>query len=244
MPGPAVATLLATLLALLAHAASAGRHSGAHERIVGPAFGRSRAAGLLYPAAPAALDGARFDGARRLRDATRVRLLKVVARVAEVQGELCAEPFPEPTGARVRFLHVPKAGSSFVNAFVGYGCAAIGRREDLVLGGPTPADVAVAGGRATVRERTLFDLAADWCNGTHNFAAGPSDFAAQLTRWTVHAPLRSGERVGDAVGLFRAPDQRVLSAWHASKHVWGGEASSANGEFGNDAFSRWRAWLC
>ena len=61
-------------------------------------------------------------------------------RDGDGEGEraLCTGPWPGVTGGKVRFLHVPKCGSSFINSFLAHGCDELAGREDLVLGGPTP----------------------------------------------------------------------------------------------------------
>ncbi|CAH0372803.1 unnamed protein product [Pelagomonas calceolata] len=101
---------------------------------------------------------------------------------------------------KFRFFHVPKAGSSFAPLVWAMACEAGNKSLDLLLkpGGLTRFPAGVLGPRCNVR-----------------YLGGGSRVEPDYH----HAALRGDEEVAAAIGVFREPASRIVSAYHYDYHV-------------------------
>ena len=184
-------------------------------------------------AAPTLLDGdlelaqarARPERAWPLFARNRRRLAGLLdsALDARATAALCggSTPMPARVPRALRWVHVPKAGSTFFNTLLSHAC-------------PEAADAFFAGGRALPSVADALRYYAGTgprCRGEARCAAFAGNCSAGAgllsSRWAdaraqaTHAPLEwSREPPGELVGLFRLPDQRLLSAFCYGLHAW------------------------
>ena len=98
---------------------------------------------------------------------------------------------PDADQSFVRWLHIPKAGSSFINTILRFGC-----------------------GPATASSMPVFAAAIELSRW---LALHPQTRCTRLhAPWQGHVPVRRNER--RLVGLFRSPPQRLLSGYFHHEH--------------------------
>ena len=116
----------------------------------------------------------------------------------------CAAPPRNASRPPVRWLHIPKCGSSLATTVLGYACASTVPAWHAVY-------MAMAGGQVDVRMghalRARHDLSGARCDG------------ALLLPFTGHHALRPAE--ARVVAMFRRPAQRLVSAFLDNMHTWG-----------------------
>ena len=94
----------------------------------------------------------------------------------------------------IRWLHIPKAGSAFVNVVARFGCPSL------------------------VGTNRSFSIAADfvhWLNASQTSSRARRRCPRLSPPWAAHQPvLRAESRHASLVGVFRQPAQRLLSGFH------------------------------
>lgn len=111
---------------------------------------------------------------------------------------------------RIRWLHLPKTGTSFMATLWNYGCGQIGFPLDIRVDQkawydcPSCYDIAL-------RERFPWR---DYCDGEVILEKGCSDGCG-------HEPFRPRDQGKSVVAFFRKPSQRLLSAYHDLLHSVG-----------------------
>ena len=174
--------------------------------------------------------------AEELADSNVRRLKQLRTRLdAGLEERLCQAPFPASTAEPLRWVHFPKAGTTFANTLFRHGCPALKARSDMTLGNLLPEDQWYAldaqtlarakRGRAdynpvVVGTQHLSRFVARACPRNHSFASTHTPLSElELERWAEHSYLWPNERTGVAA-VFRAPLQRAISAYHFGKHIW------------------------
>lgn len=121
---------------------------------------------------------------------------------------------------RLKWVHVPKCGSSFVNTLITWGCPGIA--EDEVI---TSYDLdSVANGPAI------------WMQSHSSACSDKLDISCEHAPISSTAPSDSvafcveEEGVGFAA-MFRQPEQRILSGFHHYNLPWGAQDSTTEGDY-------------
>lgn len=166
--------------------------------------------------------------ARRLATRNRRHLEALTHRVRALEDRLCAAPFPPRRGTKVRWMHVPKCGSTFFNAVFRHACPEAA--DDMYLGARGIRD-------GPLRVHDLVDYAKQQCP-EHKFATGDLD---TVKRWATHAPVRNSRLDDLVVTMFRAPNQRLLSSYNFGKHLWGSEMRGPG--ISSAKFIEWRSFV-
>lgn len=181
----------------------------------------------------------------RVKAENRERLDRILGRLrGGAEEALCSSSVPYPRALKpVRWLHFPKCGSSFGTTIARHGCPL---NESLSLGQRTPEHVRDAtSDREDVGPTVTMPVLARYvqraCKRAHAFALDSPNVYLSLTRWGQHAPLSRavGTDHSSVAAVFRAPNQRLLSAWHFDKHLWGAEFKGPHGT-GNREYGEWR----
>lgn len=239
---------LATVVFAAALAAAGARQRPGGSAIAGPDYGPESRRSGVYPAAPASLgNGSAAVAARALRRRNGEALAAILARLGG-GGEraLCGGPFPaRRDDAPLQWLHYPKCGSTFATTFARHACDGLAARGDVFLGAPRPADVPGSG--PSLGTSDLAAVAQRLCGGaggTHRVALLRSaTLGESLRMFAGHSPLTPGRKARYQAAIFRRPSQRVLSAFHFDRHVWGSEMRSRDGTVAGKHLMRWRDWL-
>lgn len=169
--------------------------------------------------------------ARRLATRNRRHLEALTQRVRAVEDRLCAPPFPPRRSIKVRWMHVPKCGSTFFNAVFRHACPGAG--DDMYLGSTRARDVR----DGPLKAHDLVDYAKKQCPD-HDFATGDLD---TVKRWATHAPVRNAALDESVVTMFREPNQRLLSSYNFGKHLWGSEMRGPG--ISSAKFVEWRSFV-
>lgn len=199
----------------------------------------------LFPLAPSPLPNTTIvRAARELAAQNRAKLEALRERLRGGDEEkLCSGPFPARKETPVLWFHCPKCGSTFFNTVFRYAC--MGDRDDIYLGGPRPRDMAKSMNKSVMDVKNIAELIDHgFCDnsGRHRFLVLPNYKASQVVQqWATHKPLRKPANDQFVVALMREPHQRVLSAYHFNKHVWGGEMRG-NG-IAASSFVEWRNFI-
>ena len=205
-------------------------------------------AGGKYPLPPPSIGNgsAAAFAARSVAAKNRARLAAIVARLeGGDEARLCRGPFPaKREGAALQWLHVPKCGSTFATTFVKYGCDQVAKRRDVYLGAAPPVDLERPDGR-TMGTTGLARMAGALCEGKeHRFGLIHNDgIEGSVAHFANHFPLQGEGKDARVAVVLRSPNQRLLSAYHFGKHLWGSEMKNRQNTIGGRHYLRWRTFL-
>lgn len=208
------------------------------------------------------------ESAMRLYLENQRRLERIKALLASKYTQLCSGPWmshpsdpsapPASKAANVslRWLHIPKTGTSFANTLLPWASSYCRNNKQkwpaysLYLGAPMSAfrPYMHLNSRIQYKNKLVSDtrvmaavyqrfcpsgglLKIDWSGN------GSIDVQSHIHKWAEHDPIFSPSGVAS---IFRSPNQRVLSAFHFGRHIWGASRLKL---FDNYAWFTWRDWV-
>lgn len=163
--------------------------------------------------------------ARALR-AENSRRLGVLAADTRATALVCSanSSFPEHQGRKIEYLHVPKTGTAFLTTVARYAC----------LDGPVHLIPAIGDwkpGCVTTKKDTIYgsvcaNVAEDLVTALELHCPEPRAMIGSIRGMRLammHKPLSDGLLAigADYVSTFRAPDQRLPSAFKFQRHAFG-----------------------
>ena len=183
-----------------------------------------------------------------------VELLQRFARGGAAIERLCRAPWPCVADAPLRWLHIPKTGSTFTTTYTRYLCPSLS--ESVSIGkpvadslrawhwkaersGPLAWDaVSLATavnqtcGRSRATLRRVPHGAEPVCVARRERKPGEpkclQDIAWRVRRHAHHQPFApDDEAPAELAALFRAPASRLASAFYFGRHAWGLTAAEA-----------------
>ena len=172
----------------------------------------------------------------------RARLRSLAARTNASLPRLCGGPFGPPGAAPLRLLHIPKTGSTFTTTFLRHACPAM--PLDAAMGTRIPRDRRwVLDGRRNVADydaMSLLRLFNASCPGDARLPLGNRSVcrardmpASKVVTCRPDPTYRAQRQIhhqefnprdedpATVASFFRAPNDRLLSAYHFGLHAWG-----------------------
>lgn len=208
------------------------------------------------------------ESAIKLYEENQRRLERIRQLLASKYTQLCSGPWMHhpsdpstPLTSRaanvsLRWLHIPKTGTSFANTLLPWASSHCRHNKQkwpadiLYLGAPMAAfrPYMSLNSRVQYKTKAVSDtrvmasvyqrfcpqgglLKIDWSGN------GSIDVQSHINKWAEHDPIFSPYGVAS---IFRSPNQRVLSAFHFGKHIWGASRLKL---FDNYSWFTWREWI-